>query len=86
MSRLGLIFGFKTRKLNMLLQEDFGVSCFNSLIAGHLGWHMRHRAKFEVRFLGGSIRAGVVVGLLLGLQSCGSLEVLQCARAHHVRF
>lgn len=60
----------------MLLQLDFWVRHFNPLAVGHLGWRMKQQAKFEVRFFGGSISDGVVIGLLLGLQSYGSLEVL----------
>lgn len=70
------IFEFKIGKLTLLVEVDFWVSHFNPLTVRHLGWRTRQRAKFEVRFFGGSISEGVVVGLLLGLQNYGSLEVL----------
>lgn len=63
-------------KLDILLQVNFWVSHFNRLPVGHLGWCMRQQAKFEVFFFGGSISKAVIVGLLLGLQNYGSLEVL----------
>lgn len=75
-SCLDAIFDFKIGKLNVLLQADLWVGHFNDLTAGHLGWCMRQQAKLEVRFFGGSISEGVVVGLLLGLQNYGGLEVL----------